>query len=99
MPFFRSDLTLETAEQLGIAGKNAKRQDGVRVMESLLEGYGVTAITVSSIFQPPNSPLIAPPMAAATLIILLQIFSIVHLPFQINHSSVFSIPVLAGSHR
>ena len=48
MPFFRSDLTLETAEQLGIAGKNAKRQDGVRVMESLLEGYGVTAITVSS---------------------------------------------------
>ena len=48
MPLFRSDLTLETAEQLGVAGKNAQRQDGVRVMESLLEGYGVTAITVSS---------------------------------------------------
>lgn len=48
MPHFRSDLTLETAEQLGIAGKNAHRQDGVRVMESLLEGYGVTAITVTS---------------------------------------------------
>ena len=47
MPHFRSDLTLETAEQLGIAGKNARRQDGVRVMESLLEGYNVTAITVT----------------------------------------------------
>lgn len=47
MPVFRSDLTLETAEQLGVAGKNAARIDGVRVMESLLEGYGVTAITVT----------------------------------------------------
>ena len=48
MPLFRSDLTLETAEQLGVTGKNARRQNGVRVMENLLEGYGVTAITVSS---------------------------------------------------
>ena len=47
MAHFRSDLTLETAEQLGIAGKNAKRLPGVRVMESLLEGYGVTAISVT----------------------------------------------------
>ena len=48
MPQFRSDLTLETAEQLGIAGKKAKRVDGVRVMDSLLEGYTVTSITVST---------------------------------------------------
>ena len=48
MPLFFSDLTLENAEQLGIAGKNAKRMDGVHVTESLLEGYGVTSITVSS---------------------------------------------------
>lgn len=47
MPLFRSDLTLETAEQLGAAGKNAKRLPGVRTMESLLEGYSVTAITVT----------------------------------------------------
>ena len=47
MPLFPSDLTLETAEQLGIAGKNAKRLPGVRVMESLLEGYTVSAITVT----------------------------------------------------
>ena len=48
MPLFRSDLTLETAEQLGAYGKNAKRLDGVRSMESLLEGYTVSAITVTS---------------------------------------------------
>lgn len=48
MTSFRSDLTLESAEQLGIAGKNARRQNGVRVVESLLEGYGVTAITIGS---------------------------------------------------
>lgn len=47
MPHFRSDLTLETAEQLGAVGKNARRLDGVCVTESLLEGYGVTAITVT----------------------------------------------------
>ena len=47
MPLFRSDLTLETAEQLGAVGKNARRLDGVCVTESLLEGYGVTAITVT----------------------------------------------------
>ena len=47
MALIRSDLALESAEQLGIAGKNAKRLPGVRVMESLLEGYGVTAITVT----------------------------------------------------
>ena len=48
MTSFRSDLTLESAEQLGIAGKNARRQNGVRVVESMLEGYGVTAITIGS---------------------------------------------------
>ena len=47
MPLFRSDLTLETAEQLGAAGKDAKRLPGVRTIESLLEGYSVTAITVT----------------------------------------------------
>lgn len=47
MDLIRSDLALESAEQIGIAGKNAKRTPGVRVMESLLEGYGVTAITVT----------------------------------------------------
>lgn len=47
MPDFRSDLALETAEQLGVAGKNTKRQEGVRVIESLLEGYNVTAITIT----------------------------------------------------
>ena len=48
MPLFRTDLTLETAEHLGIAGKNAKNLPGVRVSESLLEGYTVTAVTVTS---------------------------------------------------
>ncbi len=47
MPLFRTDLTLETAEQLGIAGKNGKNLSGVRVMESLLEGYNVTAVTIT----------------------------------------------------
>lgn len=47
MDTFHSDLTLESAEQLGIAGKNARRLSGVRVVESLSEGYGVTAITIT----------------------------------------------------
>ena len=47
MDTFRSDLTLESAEQLGIAGKNARRLSGVRVLESLSEGYGVTSITIT----------------------------------------------------
>ena len=47
MTSFRSDLALESAEQLGIAGKNARRINGVCVVESLLEGYGVTTITIA----------------------------------------------------
>ena len=47
MDTFRSDLTLESAEQLGIAGKNTRRLSGVRVLESLSEGYGVTSITIT----------------------------------------------------
>ena len=47
MPLIRSDLTLEAAEQLGAVGKNGRRLDGVRVTEHLLEGYGVTAVTVT----------------------------------------------------
>ena len=46
MPPFSSDLTLETAEQLGITGKNATHLPGVHVMEGLSEGYHVTSISV-----------------------------------------------------
>lgn len=44
---FRSDLTLEVAEQLGAAGKNARQLAGVHVAENLLDGYRVTAVTIT----------------------------------------------------
>lgn len=46
MPTFRTDLTLETALQLGVAGKKARRAPGVRVTESLREGYALTTIEI-----------------------------------------------------
>ncbi|MBE6972049.1 MAG: GPR endopeptidase [Ruminococcaceae bacterium] len=48
MPNFRTDLALESALQLGIAGKNAQRSEGVRVLEYLQEGYPVTFVTVEN---------------------------------------------------
>lgn len=48
MPSLRTDLTLESALQLGIAGKNAKTTEGVRVAESLQEGYNVTTVLVEN---------------------------------------------------
>lgn len=48
MPNLRTDLTLESALQLGIAGKNAKTAEGVRVVESLQEGYTVTSVTIEN---------------------------------------------------
>ena len=47
MDAFRSDLTLESAEQIGITGKNARRLPGVRVSERFSEDYAVTAITIA----------------------------------------------------
>lgn len=46
MPLFRTDLTLETAEQLGITGKKAKNLPGVQVTHYSSEGYTVTDVTV-----------------------------------------------------
>lgn len=48
MPNYRTDLTLESALQLGIAGKNAQHIDGVRVLESLQEGYCVTSVMIEN---------------------------------------------------
>lgn len=48
MPNFRTDLTLESALQLGIAGKKAKNTEGIRLLESLQEGYCVTTVTVEN---------------------------------------------------
>lgn len=47
MPNLRTDLTLETALQIGIAGKKARRAPGVCVVESLREGYALTAISIT----------------------------------------------------
>ena len=47
MDAFRSDLTLESAKQIGITGKNARRLPGVRVSERFSEDYAVTAITIA----------------------------------------------------
>ncbi len=46
MPTFRTDLTLETALQLGVAGKKARRAPGVCVTESLRQGYALTNIEI-----------------------------------------------------
>lgn len=48
MPNFRTDLTLESALQLGITGKNARHSEGVRVLEYLQEGYLVTSVVVEN---------------------------------------------------
>lgn len=48
MPNYRTDLTLESALQLGIAGKNARCADGVRILESLQDGYHITSVTVEN---------------------------------------------------
>lgn len=47
MPSFSSDLTLECAEQLGLAGKNLRRRAGVDVQEITREGFCVTSIAVT----------------------------------------------------
>ena len=48
MPNHRTDLALESALQLGIAGKKAKNISGVRVLESLHHGYTITSVTVEN---------------------------------------------------
>lgn len=47
MPLFSSDLALEAAEQLGAAGKNARRLEGVRTEERFFDGYCVTSVSVT----------------------------------------------------
>ena len=48
MPNHRTDLALESALQLGIAGKKAKNISGVRVLEGLHQGYTITSVTVEN---------------------------------------------------
>ncbi len=47
MPLFRTDLTLETAEQLGITGKNAKQLAGVRAEQSHHAGFSITTVSIT----------------------------------------------------
>lgn len=48
MAILFSDLTVETAEQLSLTGKKARRLNGVDIKEKWQQGYAVTSISIRS---------------------------------------------------